>query len=56
VSNKLSEKELGDLIIAGKHLFVKLSEIYRAAGINPKDCQALRDWFAAVNKAEGNDK
>jgi hypothetical protein len=56
VSKSLSEKELGEiyeLLLAGKHLAVKLAETYRAAGINPKDCQAIRDWFAAVNKAEG---
>lgn len=42
-----------DLLQAGKHLAVKLAEVYRAAGQKPGDCQAIREWMAAVAKAEG---
>jgi hypothetical protein len=42
-----------DMLAAGKHLAVKLAEVYRAAGQSPKDCQAICDWMAAVAKAEG---
>ncbi|HEV7258971.1 MAG TPA: hypothetical protein VGN82_14415 [Bosea sp. (in: a-proteobacteria)] len=41
------------LALAGKHLAVKLAEVYRAAGANPAECQAIRDWVAALAKAEG---
>ncbi len=41
------------LIQSGKHLAVKLAEVYRAAGQKPADCQAIRDWMAALAKAEG---
>lgn len=36
------------LRLAGKHLAVKLAEAYRAAGANPTDCQAMRDWLALM--------
>lgn len=42
-----------ELLLAGKHLFVKLAEIYQATGQKMSDCQALRDWLAAIAKAEG---
>lgn len=42
-----------ELLQAGKHLAIKLAEVYRAAGAAPADCQALRDWMAAVAKAQG---
>jgi hypothetical protein len=42
-----------DLIQAGKHLAIKLAEVYRAAGQSPADCQAMRDWMKAIAKAEG---
>ncbi len=42
-----------DLLLKGKHLAVKLAEVYRAAGQSPKDCQAIREWMEAVAKAEG---
>jgi hypothetical protein len=42
-----------DLLLHGKHLAVKLAEVYRASGINPADCQAIRDWMAIVAKIEG---
>ena len=45
--------EKSALAIAGKHLAVKLAEVYRAAGQKPADCQAIRDWMAALAKAEG---
>lgn len=38
------------LIAAGKHLAVKLADVYRAARVDPKDCQAIRDWMAALKK------
>lgn len=41
------------LVAAGKHLAVKLAEVYRAAGQKPANCQAIRDWMAALVKAEG---
>lgn len=42
-----------ELLIAGKHLAVKLAEAYRAAGANPAGCQAVCDWMAVVSKLEG---
>lgn len=42
------------VINAGKHLAVKLAEVYRAAGQRPSDCQAIRDWIAAL-KSEGTE-
>lgn len=45
-----AEREWEALASAGKHLAVKLAETYRAAGIRPADCQALRDWMAAIAK------
>lgn len=36
------------LTSAGKHLAVKLAEVYRAAGRSPAECQAIRDWMSAV--------
>ncbi len=42
-----------DLLTKGKHLAVKLAEVYRAAGQSPKDCQAIREWMETVAKAEG---
>lgn len=42
-----------DLLLTGKHLFVKLAEVYRATGQKMTDCQAIRDWLEAVAKAEG---
>ena len=42
-----------DLLSAGKHLFVKLADVYRAAGQNPETCQAIREFMAAVAKVEG---
>ena len=42
-----------DLLLAGKHLALKLAEVYRAAGIDPRGCQALLSWMAAVAKSEG---
>jgi hypothetical protein len=41
------------MLAAGKHLAVKLAEVYRAAGQNPAKCQAISDWMAAVAEAEG---
>lgn len=43
-----------EMLVAGKHLAVKLAEIYRAAGADPGDCQAITQWLAAVHSAEGN--
>lgn len=40
------------LLIAGKHIAVKLAEVYRAAGQAPGACQALRDFSAAVQAIE----
>lgn len=40
------------LLIAGKHVAVKLAEVYRAAGQAPGSCQALRDFSAAVQAIE----
>jgi hypothetical protein len=40
------------LTSAGKHLAVKLAEVYRAAGRSPAECQAIRDWMAALAAAE----
>lgn len=37
---------------AGKHLAVKLAETYRAAGVNPGECQAIRDFFVALDGTE----
>jgi hypothetical protein len=42
-----------DMLQKGKHLAVKLAEVYRAAGQSPKDCQAIREWMEAVANAEG---
>lgn len=42
-----------DLVTAGKHLAVKLAEVYRAAGRSPAECQAIRDWMAALALSEG---
>lgn len=42
-----------DMLQAGKHLAVKLAEVYRAAGQSPGSCQALRDWMDAASRAEG---
>jgi hypothetical protein len=42
-----------DMLLAGKHLAVKLAECYRAAGVDPKECQAIRDWMTIAAKAEG---
>lgn len=47
------EASQSDLIAAGKHLAVKLSQVYRAAGQKPADCQAIRDWLASVSKVGG---
>ena len=30
----------------GKHLCVKLADVYRAAHADPKQCQAVREWLA----------
>lgn len=45
------EFEIERLTVAGKHLAVKLAEVYRAAGQKPGDCQAIRDWMEAVKGA-----
>ena len=42
-----------EMLAAGKHLAVKLAEVYRDAGQNPAKCQAISDWMAAIAKAEG---
>jgi hypothetical protein len=42
-----------DLLLNGKHLAVKLAEVYRASGVNPAKCQAICDWMATVDKVEG---
>lgn len=42
-----------NVLMAGKHLALKLVELYRAAGANPVECQAVRDWMVAAEKAEG---
>lgn len=44
-----AEKHRDALAQAGKHLAVKLAEVYRAAGTNPAGCQAIRDWITALN-------
>jgi hypothetical protein len=44
-----------DLLQKGKHLAVKLAEVYRAAGQNPKNCQAIREWMEVAARAEGGD-
>jgi len=41
-------RRIAALEIAGKHLAVKLAEVYRAANANPADCQALRDWLSLM--------
>lgn len=42
-----------DLLAAGKHLAVKLAEIYKAHGLKVSDCQAMREWMRAAAKADG---
>ncbi len=42
-----------ELLAAGKHMAVKLAEVYRAAGLSPIGCKALEQWMLAVAKAEG---
>ena len=42
-----------DLLLAGKHLAVKLSELYHLLDKKPSNCQAIRDFMAVVAKAEG---
>lgn len=42
-----------DLMAAGKHLAVKLAEVYRAAGLRPAACQAIDDWLRLVRHVEG---
>lgn len=42
-----------ELLVTGKRLMLKLCEVYRAAGLDPKGCQAVRDFMAAAEKAEG---
>lgn len=42
-----------NLLMAGKHLAVKLADVYRAAKMSPAECQAIREWLDAVKKAEG---
>lgn len=42
------------LTSAGKHLAVKLADVYRAAGRNPAECQAIRDWMVAVAASDAN--
>jgi len=39
------------VVLAGKHLALKLADVYRAARQQPADCQAIRDWMAALAKA-----
>lgn len=44
---------LNNLKCAGKHLAVKLNEVYKAAGIkNIHECQAIRDWFEALEATD----
>lgn len=43
-----AEKRCDALAQAGKHLAVKLADVYRAAGQNPADCQAIREWMTAI--------
>ncbi|UDF29366.1 UNVERIFIED_ORG: hypothetical protein LHK14_17910 [Roseateles sp. XES5] len=52
MANALLIAAAPDLLQAGKHLTVKLAEVYWAAGQRAGDCQAIRDWMAAVAKAE----
>ena len=47
------EASQSEIVTAGKHLAVKLAEVYRAAGQKPADCQAIRDWMTAVSKVGG---
>jgi hypothetical protein len=42
-----------DLLLHGKHLAVKLAEVYRASGVKPAECQAIQDWMTTVAKVEG---
>lgn len=44
-----------EMLQKGKHLAVKLAEVYRAAGQSPKDCQAIREWMEIAKQAEGGD-
>lgn len=48
----LAAKRIEALEQAGKHLAVKLAETYRAAGMNPGECQASRDFFVALDGKE----
>lgn len=52
-AEQMSAENTDRLIVAGKHLAVKLADCYRAASINPGECQAIADWMLAVGKAEG---
>ena len=40
------------LIQAGKHLAIKLAEVYRAANLKPAGCQAIINWTAIVTEIE----
>jgi hypothetical protein len=53
LANALLVAAAPELLAKGKHLAVKLAEVYRAAGQSPKECQAIREWMEAVMKAEG---
>ena len=44
-------EEVSGIVQAGKHVAVKLADLYRAAGQKPADCQAIRDWMTAVQPA-----
>ena len=48
--NNAQEKEL---IICGKHLCIKMAEVYAGSGINPLECQAIREWLKIIKEIEG---
>lgn len=41
-----------ELLVSGKHLAVKLVEVYKVTGNSPVDCQAVREWIVAAKRAE----
>lgn len=42
------EAERDALRLAGKHLAIKLAELYRMGNVSPTECQAMRDWMALM--------
>lgn len=44
--------EISALLVAGKHVAIKLAGTYRAAGIDPHGCQALSEFMRAAKALE----